>query len=127
MNLKTLIIAALPLLFFHSCKSQNTQATETPFGEISIEAVKKIIEEKGDYVLVDVRTPQEISQGKIEGALEIDFYSDNFKNEISKLDKNASYIMYCRSGSRSGQAMNLMETMGFKSVKNMVGGYSSWK
>ena len=74
------------------------------------EAFDLIQENQGnpDFVIVDVRTPQEFADGHIENAINIDFRSEAFRNEIDKLDKNKQYIIHCRSGSRSRGALNIM-------------------
>ena len=77
-------------------------------------------------ITLDVRTPIEFAEGHIEGARLIDFQSGNFENEISALDKNATYAVYCRSGNRSGQAVKVMQDAGFMNVFNMNGGVIDW-
>jgi rhodanese-related sulfurtransferase len=77
-------------------------------------------------ITLDVRTPIEFAEGHIEGARLIDFQSGNFENEISSLDKNATYAVYCRSGNRSGQAVKVMHDAGFHNVYNLNGGVIDW-
>jgi rhodanese-related sulfurtransferase len=79
-----------------------------------------------EVVVVDVRTPEEIADGKLDGALEIDFNGDNFLAEFQKLDKDKTYLLYCRSGNRSGQAMDLLAKNGYNKLYNMLGGYTKW-
>jgi rhodanese-related sulfurtransferase len=83
------------------------------------------IKEAG-VVTLDVRTPAEFMTGHIEGAQNIDFESGNFENEISTLDKNGAYAVYCRSGNRSGQAVSIMHDAGFHNVYNLEGGVIDW-
>jgi rhodanese-related sulfurtransferase len=80
-----------------------------------------------DFVILDVRTPQEVADGYIENAIIIDYYSETFRNELNKLDKNKMYLIYCRSGNRSGKTLNLMEELNFREVYNMSGGIIQWK
>ena len=77
-------------------------------------------------ITLDVRTPGEFNLGHIEGAQLLDFQSGNFENEISSLDKNATYAVYCRSGNRSGQAVKVMHDAGFHNVYNLNGGVIDW-
>ena len=70
-------------------------------------------------IVIDVRTPQELKSGYIKDALNIDFRDKSFTAEILKLNKNASYKLYCRSGNRSGQALQLMKELGFKNLQNL--------
>ena len=81
----------------------------------------------GDGVFVDVRTPNEIANGKLSGAKEINVTSASFRSQIEKLDKNEAYIVYCRSGMRSARACKIMEQEGFTDVTNVAGGYMSMK
>lgn len=76
-------------------------------------------------VLVDVRTPEEFQEGHIKGAVNIDYY-DDFQIKISKLDKTKSYLLYCRSGSRSYSAVKLMKNIGFNSVSHLEDGILVW-
>jgi rhodanese-related sulfurtransferase len=80
----------------------------------------------GDHILIDVRTPEEFNLGRLPGAAIIDFYGDNFQGELDKLDRDKKYLLYCRSGDRSGQAMMLMSSMGFKDVHHLENGIVSW-
>ena len=85
---------------------------------------KKMASEK--YLLVDVRTAEEFSEGYIEGAINIDYLAKNFSIEIQKLDLESSVLLYCRSGNRSGKAMKIMNEVGFKEVYNLEGGIKGW-
>lgn len=71
------------------------------------------------FVVVDVRTPAEFKESHVTGALNIDFLNSDFKSKIAQLDKTKIYKVYCRSGNRSGQAMQLMKSIGFKDVENI--------
>jgi rhodanese-related sulfurtransferase len=64
-------------------------------------------------LILDVRTPDEISEGHLEGALFVDFMADDFKDKVAELDKSADYVVHCRSGNRSGQAIVIMADLGF--------------
>lgn len=70
-------------------------------------------------IVIDVRTPEEFSETHVENSLNIDFLKNDFTANISKLEKNKTYKLYCRSGNRSGQAEQLMRTLGFKDVENI--------
>ena len=78
------------------------------------------------FIILDVRTPGEFSSGQIKGANNIDFRSDDFETNISRLDKNKTYLVYCHSGNRSSQAVSMMKDKGFKSLKNLDGGIANW-
>lgn len=72
-----------------------------------------------EVVILDVRTPEEFNTNHIEGSVNINFLGNDFKEQVSKLDKNKTYKLYCRSGNRSGKAMTLMNSIGFNHVENI--------
>lgn len=78
-------------------------------------------------VILDVRTPSETAGGVIEGAIELDYRSPGFADEIAALDKDKTYLVYCASGGRSGKACSVMKDQGFREVYNLKGGYRAWK
>lgn len=73
---------------------------------------------KDTRMLIDVRTPAEFAGGHLVGAVNIDIQSPDFASQIDALDRNGSYVVYCRSGNRSGMAMAEMLNMGFTDVSN---------
>ena len=79
-----------------------------------------------DFVIIDVRTPEEFAEGHVEQATNIDYYSETFRDELNNLDKNKTYLVYCRSGNRSGNALNIMAELNFREVYNMSGGIIAW-
>lgn len=100
-------------------------STSSGASDLSVSEFASKSTEQG-VVTLDVRTPGEFAQGYIEGARLIDFQSGNFQNEIETLDKNATYAVYCRSGSRSSQAVKMMLDAGFTNVFNLDGGVIDW-
>ena len=81
---------------------------------------------ESDVVVLDVRTPEEFNSGHILNAINIDIYNDYFNSDISTLDKSKSYAVYCRSGKRSVDASNEMDSIGFKTTYNLTGGIFEW-
>ena len=77
-------------------------------------------------VVLDIRTPQEYAEARIDGAVNIDFYATDFADSIAELPRDASYVMYCRSGNRSAEAAKLMRDLGFEDVSELDGGILSW-
>lgn len=70
-------------------------------------------------IVVDVRTSEEYAESHIKGAKNIDVTKDSFAAELAKLDKKARYKVYCRSGRRSGKALDSMKEAGFGDVENL--------
>jgi rhodanese-related sulfurtransferase len=81
----------------------------------------------GDVRVLDVRTPEEFAEGHVAGATLIDFYEPDFAERIAALDRDATYVVYCRSGNRSGQATALMAEQGFSAVHDVDGGVLAWE
>ena len=80
-----------------------------------------------DFVIIDVRTPEEFDGEHIENATNINFYSEAFRDMLNTLDKNKTYLIYCAVGGRSGSALDIMAELNFKEVYNMSGGINQWK
>lgn len=77
-------------------------------------------------VVLDLRTPDEFASGHITGAVNIDFYATDFADQIGALDRGARYVVYCRSGNRSGEAMDLFRRLSFTDVHEIDGGILAW-
>ena len=88
----------------------------------SVQAVSPHDSQQQGVVIVDVRTPGEYAQGHVDGAINIDVEGGAFDQQIAKLDKNATYVVYCHSGRRSGLATDAMAKAGFTNVVNLQGG-----
>jgi len=80
-----------------------------------------------DFVLLDVRTPGEFRSDRIGGAVLIDYNSRNFRAELAGLDRGKTYLVYCRTGNRSGGAIKVMKEEGFPNVYHLDGGIVKWK
>ena len=79
-----------------------------------------------DLVILDVRTSEEFAEGHLEGATMIDFYRDDFAEQLAELDPDRPYLIYCRSGNRSGQTRAIMDELGFTDVADVDGGIIAW-
>lgn len=120
----------ISFLFFCSCNTAtqpetNHESTNTSFRNVDVTEAKKILGNT-NYTWLDVRTAEEVADGKIGNPMTLDFYADDFKNQIANLPKQKNYIVYCKSGGRSAKACELMKGMGFNNVINLTGGYQEW-
>jgi len=78
-------------------------------------------------VILDVRTPEEMEQGQIGDAINLNIYlGQEFLEELKKLDKSKNYYVYCRSGQRSRQACAIMNSIGISNAYNLMGGIIEW-
>lgn len=87
-------------------------------------ALKYLMTSKAHFVLVDVRRPDEFAAGHIEGAMLMPL--DTVEANYSKLPKDVKLVVYCRSGHRSGQAVSILQSHGYKNAVSMNGGYLAW-
>jgi len=94
---------------------------------ISVEELKSRIAAGEHLHLIDVREPHENADFNIGGTL---YPLGKIKSmQVEELEdlKNDEVICYCRSGNRSGQACLILDTLGFKDTKNLVGGMLAWE
>ena len=93
---------------------------------VEIEEIKTEIK-KNDFIILDVRTPEEFAAGHLKNAININYYDKDFAQRVSSLDKRKKVVVYCAVGGRGGQALTKMDALGFQYVLNMKGGYNAWK
>jgi rhodanese-related sulfurtransferase len=118
---KKLIASFAAIVLLAGCSSTGSASTVN----MNVSEFSQKITEP-EVTILDVRTPEEFASGHIEGAINVDFNSGNFANEITRLNPSETYAIYCRSGSRSGQAASIMHKAGFHDVSNLNGGVIDW-
>jgi rhodanese-related sulfurtransferase len=97
--------------------------------DITAEEAYSLIQENlnnPDFMIIDVRTPDEYASGHIENSVLININGDDFEAKIGELDREGTYLVYCKSGGRSRNAASYMQEQGFQEVYNMVGGIGAW-
>lgn len=87
----------------------------------SLDANQAPQEQDEDFEVIDVRTSDEFREGHVKDALHIDVMRPDFLQKTTQLDKSKSYKLYCRSGNRSGRAVQMMKDQGFSKVENLGG------
>ena len=80
-----------------------------------------------DFIVLDVRTATEYNTLHILGAINRDFYADDFEAQLNALDKNKAYLIHCRTGGRSGITYGIMQGLGFHEVYNLLGGIEAFQ
>jgi len=80
-----------------------------------------------NFVILDVRTPEEFESGHIEKAINIDYKSDDFHDKIGKLDKKKTYLVYCKGGVRSANTIGIMKNLDFNNLYHLFEGLDMWK
>lgn len=76
-------------------------------------------------ILLDVRTPEEFKAGHLEHALNIDWFSSDFAQQCKAFDKEDTVYVYCKKGGRSAKAVKVLDSLGYKNIFNLVGGYDA--
>ena len=113
-------IVLFSLLLVYSCQIFESKEinviSDTQFTEI----------QDTDYILIDVRTAEEYQSGHIQDAVNFDFYSESFQNDILTLDKSSSIILYCRTQNRSTKTANYLKENRYKEITILEGGITSW-
>ena len=97
---------------------------------ISVEEAYEMIQKYvGDtmLVLVDIRSNEEFEGGTIEDAVTLEFKDPELKEKLDSMNREKIYIVYCRTGRRSGLTIAEMKKMGFMEVYNMKGGIVRWR
>ena len=113
-------IVVLSLIFIFSCELLNSP-------EINIISESDFVEiQDSDYTLIDVRTQDEFDLGHIDSAINLDFYSDTFQNEILSLPKNEKIVLYCRTNNRSSKTATILKENGYKDISVIRGGITEW-
>ncbi len=119
--------------FASTANAQEPQLEEPAAGDyrdgvlhLSAEQARVVLANDKSITVLDVRTAQEHEEGRIQAGLNIDYYGDEFKAEMAKLDKDKPYLVHCRSGVRSGRSLAIMRELGFSNILHLDGGYKAW-
>jgi phage shock protein E len=124
----TLAAAAFAVVTLAACSSADAvdnppaSAAEPPgIVRVGAQEAVALLDERDDLTVIDVRTPAEFAEGHLEDAELVDIYEPAFRDEIDGLDRDGSYVLYCRTGNRSGQAAAFMRELGFTEVYDAGG------
>jgi len=122
---KVVAVILLSVLILAGCATTENAEPAAAYTKISALEAKEIMESGEPYVLLDVRTQEEYDEGHIDGSLLIP-YTDIEKLAPEALpDKDATILVYCRSGRRSAIAAQSLADMGYTHVLDM-GGIQDW-
>jgi len=114
------------LLFLFGIKGFAQTAVKDSIQVLSISQFEKMSAKKKSQIL-DVRTPEEVAEGHLAEATTVNFLGPDFTSQVASLNKKGTYLLYCRSGSRTRKAADAMQKMGFKHVYMLEGGITAWK
>ena len=129
--LKSLLV--LSLVFCGTAIAKNTLESygvgtiEDGTLHVSAAEAAAILAAHEDIIVLDVRTPKEHAEGKVKAGINVDYYANDFKEQLSALDKDQPYLVHCRTGGRSGRTLPIMQALGFKHVIHLDGGIRAWR
>ena len=112
-----------------SSEAADTNTDEAPAGIRVVspeQAADTIAHPPDDLVILAVRTIEEFEEARLEGAVMLDFYRDDFAEALAEFDTDVPYVLYCRSGNRSSGARAIMADLGFTDVEDVDGGIVGW-
>ncbi|MCP4965035.1 MAG: rhodanese-like domain-containing protein [bacterium] len=102
-------------------------ATDSKLELTSVDDVQELVAAPpADMLVLDIRTPEEFAGGHLAGAINVDYYADDFEAQLRQLDLEVPYVMYCNSGNRSSNALPVMDSIGFAEVYELDGGIQAW-
>jgi len=120
--MKTKILIPVLLLFLSTFAALEAQTKK----EVNSKQANTMLQKDSKLFVLDVRTPEEFKEGHIKGAINIDIRQEDAFSKIDKLNRNAKYLVYCRTNHRSGMAVEHMTQSGFKNVYQMLDGFPGW-
>lgn len=97
--------------------------------DVTAQAAFALIQENKtnpDFFILDVRTPAEFAEGHLQGAISVDLNAPDFQKQVGRLDRNKTYLVYCRTGVRSRQAVDIMQKLDFRNLYNLLAGITPW-
>ena len=110
--------------------TMQTRAMSAPRAVTTIsvkEANEWLADPNSSWQLLDIRTPEEFATGHLKDATLMNFYDKDFRDRLLNMNRHQPTIIYCRSGNRSGQALEIMRALGFKNVYEVRGGILAWQ
>ena len=129
----TLFFGLLLLTGLYACQpsskteSPNTaNPTQTASNSFVTLTAQEFATKSPTGTVIDVRTSGEIAQGKIEGAVELDYYRGDFMDQVSQISKDQEVYLYCAVGARSEEAARMLIQQGYTRVYHLQGGIQAW-
>ncbi len=120
------------LLLWAGCSSSDLKADIFAAGNYlqAPARISELLEEKNSTMqitVLDVRTPEEFTAACLNKAININYRSPSFAADVAKLDTKGTYLVYCRTGRRSAEAVSVMRKAGFDKIIELEGGITAWQ
>ena len=94
---------------------------------ISANDFNKMIRNDKSAIIIDVRTPEEFNKGHLRNSLNVNWFDENFDENLKIFNKDLPVFVYCLSGGRSSKANEKIQSLGFKNVYELDGGILEWR
>jgi rhodanese-related sulfurtransferase len=122
-----LLILACLLIVSLAQADGDSQASVTT---IEVNAAKDLVARHQNAVILDVRTPVEYEMSHITGSVNVNVQDESFEDMVVALDPNKTYIVHCTKNpadGRSERALETLQSLGFKHLYSLEGGYVAWE
>ena len=123
--MKKLILILLSALMFTGCAGTSDNQTNT-YRQISMDEAVTMMAQETDYIILDVRRPDEFAAGHIPNAINVPNESIGTSDIPELPDKDQLIMVYCRSGRRSKEASEKLVKLGYTNIVEF-GGIIDWK
>ncbi|MFN4299790.1 MAG: rhodanese-like domain-containing protein [Thermaurantimonas sp.] len=110
------------LVVLAACSNNVSQTSHADIDATTFDAWRQ----SPNVLVLDVRTPDEYAAGHVDGALNVDYYSPDFEQQLKNLPKKDTVLVYCASGRRSSNSVDALKKAGFSYIANLEGGYSNY-
>ncbi len=127
MNKQTqmIVVFAVVVLAAAAYYFMQTGSGDSDYGNVDVGEARDLIGEKGELVVLDVRTVSEYESGHLEGAINIPV--EALSGRLSELNPNDELLVYCRTGNRSTTAVGILKENGYDRIYHMDGGIVAWE
>lgn len=116
------IVATYILFILAACSNSSSTVSYTDIDPQTFDTWRQ----SPNVLVLDVRTPAEYAAGHIEGAVNVDYYSPDFEQQLNNLPKKDTVLVYCASGRRSSNSVEALKKAGFSYIGNLTGGYNNY-
>ncbi len=120
-----LFLACIAVLLFVGVKMYGRNKSDP--SNVDANEADNLLKANKKIVVLDVRTPEEFQAGHIAGAVNLNFYEDDFEQKLAALDKETPYLVHCAVGGRSAKVRTSMRAKQFKAIHHLEGGMKAWE
>ena len=123
----SVICALIAFVFFACSDNSKRQNMDKYVKEVTAEEAGRLLKQNKDIITLDKRPKSEFNDRHIKKHHKKNNNLEHFENRLKQLDKSKPYLLYCRSGNRSGKSLDKMIKLGFTNIYHLTRGYNEWK